>query len=177
MLAKCTAATALKKRRYRFDIKRMSADCAANYLRLSRLLPGIGGSSEGWRAGDRRELHIRDAGIEASLVFKVLELCKYTTVLELVMSMQALSSASLPGVQPLRMQVRLYHDANLAEVVSVSNQRSALASYSYPNAGMFQPDEKAQQNHFLAEWLSKTLRHGSASESAWRGDPKKVLAP
>jgi uncharacterized protein YqiB (DUF1249 family) len=34
---------------------------------------------------------------------------------------------------------------------------------------MFQPDEKEQQNRFLAEWLGKCLRYGMASETCCDG--------
>ena len=48
----------------------------------------------------------------------------------------------------------------MAEVVACNQQPSRLASYQYPNELMFQPDEKEQQNRFLAAWLSLTLKQG-----------------
>jgi len=58
------------------------------------------------------------------------------------------------------LQVRLYHDARMAEVC-VSQQISRLQpSYHYPNAKMHHRDEKEQCNHFLGEWLRFCLVHG-----------------
>ncbi|EMP84373.1 hypothetical protein VC116063_002770 [Vibrio cholerae O1 str. 116063] len=34
------------------------------------------------------------------------------------------------------------------------------ARYDYPNENMVQPDEKAQLNRFLGDWLTFCLKHG-----------------
>ena len=58
----------------------------------------------------------------------------------------------------------MYHDLRLAEVVTVSGRRLGLAKYEYPNELMFQPDEKVQQNLFLAELLGQFVQYGLAAE-------------
>lgn len=160
----------------------MSADCEANYLRLCRLLPDIvelaefarqnTDASTKARLGDiaERRLQIElSTPHPAELVIAVAEQCRYTTTLNVTIQ---LTSAQSDGVNEaglddklaqssrVNLQVRLYHDVRLAEVIAFSDQRAALASYEYPNEVMFQPDEKAQQNKFLAEWLSMTLNSG-----------------
>ena len=60
------------------------------------------------------------------------------------------------------MTVRLYHDARSAEILDVTGQRQLQGFYDYPNVAMMQPDEKAQQNRFLAEFLGVSLATGVA---------------
>ena len=54
----------------------------------------------------------------------------------------------------------MYHDARMAEVVSAEHARRLRSIYPYPNEAMHQPDEKAQLNLFLGEWLSHCLACG-----------------
>ncbi|CSB80969.1 dehydrogenase [Vibrio cholerae] len=85
---------------------------------------------------------------------QVLEVTKYTTLLEVCQS-DDLSVFPLPT-----MSVRLYHDARVAEVCSSEQLGRVQARYDYPNENMVQPDEKAQLNRFLGDWLTFCLKHG-----------------
>ncbi len=119
----------------------------------------------------------------AMLVLKIVEQSRFTSLVELqilngglylvndeqagsVMIEQSMNYNHFLNLmvtnRNLSMLVRLYHDARMAEVVAYSGEKAGLASYEYPNEMMFQPDEKAQQNRFLAEWLSISLKHGMA---------------
>ena len=166
------------KQRYKFNIKQMTADCEANYARICRLLPALVSLAERGRleasAGSgqyafeplQRELLIElPVGEPARLALTVDEQSRFTTLLTVEMSYMAShentdsivsNSQYLGGV----MNVRMYHDLQLAEVISVSGQRISLASYALPNASMFQPEEKAQQNRFLAELLGMSIQKG-----------------
>jgi uncharacterized protein YqiB (DUF1249 family) len=62
-----------------------------------------------------------------------------------------------------RFDLRAYHDARMVEVISFQSQRHIEARYDYPNTDMHAPDEKAQQNIFLAEWLSHCLEQGCST--------------
>jgi uncharacterized protein YqiB (DUF1249 family) len=57
-------------------------------------------------------------------------------------------------------EVRLYHDARLAEVVACQQIRRFKAVYSYPNTEMLQPDEKRQINALLRDWLTLCHKQG-----------------
>ena len=83
--------------------------------------------------------------IKASL----LETCKYSHVIELE-EKSAIASKILEG---LRLRVRVYHDARVAEVIDYQGHYRIKAKYDYPNPKMYYPDEKRQVNHLLAEWL------------------------
>jgi len=163
----------------------MTADCEANYLRLCRLLPDVvslaeqarleADSSSGKFATkvQSRELLVELPGDEvARLKLNIEEQCRYTTslVLELAYTGCGLFSRFITdsaGEFAANLQVKMYHDLRLAEVVAVSGKRVGLASYSYPNNLMFQPDEKVQQNLFLAELLSQFVQHGLLVEKGW----------
>ena len=65
---------------------------------------------------------------------------------------------------PPTMLIRLYHDAQSAEVVEVRNENRFKEVYEYPNPRMRAKDEKAQVNRFLGEYLAMCLRYGLAAE-------------
>lgn len=58
------------------------------------------------------------------------------------------------------LEVRLYHDASVAEVIACEGQRHFKARHEYPNKKMYQTDEKAQLNRFLGELLERCLTQG-----------------
>ncbi len=174
------------KRKYRFDIKAMMANCELNYLRLCQIMPSVNLSgldqgftqndSERCRAEDQMRCNI-DLGEDrlARLQLMITERCRFTTMVNLHLNIEAMSVVCQAAC--VNLSIRLYHDVNMAEVVACNQQPSRLASYQYPNELMFQPDEKEQQNKFLAEWLSLTLKHG-LSESVILGansDPTWLL--
>ena len=61
--------------------------------------------------------------------------------------------------------LRLYHDARMAEVVHCSTSRRFEARYRYPNPDMLQRDEKFQQNRFAAELLEFCLTNGRSVDT------------
>ncbi len=66
-------------------------------------------------------------------------------------------------VPDLRLEIRLYHDARLAEVVSYQGHGRFLALYPMPNRQMYQAHEKQQVNGFLHEWLRHCLARTARS--------------
>lgn len=139
----------LLRERYRLDLVELQATCAANYARLMRLLPDMRE-----HVGTRRVALSQGEHLLGVLALEVLEACPYTTTLQL---RQEHSWPWLP-VPPL--QVRVYHDARMAEVVSAASARGFRSTYLYPNSAMHQPDEKTQLNQFLGEWLCHCLACG-----------------
>ncbi|MGH1439323.1 MAG: DUF1249 domain-containing protein [Cellvibrionaceae bacterium] len=57
-------------------------------------------------------------------------------------------------------EVRLYHDASVAEVIAWEGNRRFKARHEYPNPRMYHSDEKAQLNRFLGELLELCLTQG-----------------
>ncbi|MFN3579928.1 MAG: DUF1249 domain-containing protein [Pseudomonas sp.] len=139
------------KPRYRVDLVALQATCEANYWRLLKLMPDMHEQSE-------RFLRVEaDDGQAQSLLIRVLERCRYTSTLQLVHQRQH------QWLQPPSMEVRIYHDAGMAEVVAAYNKRRFRGVYPYPNEQMLQPDEKYQLNHFLGEWLGYCQRYGQSA--------------
>lgn len=63
------------------------------------------------------------------------------------------------------MKVRLYHDAQMAEVVAWERHRVNRGHYAYPNTKMYHADEKVQLNRFLKEWLAHCLAEGKVLDA------------
>jgi len=75
-------------------------------------------------------------------------------------STQKFSSEMINTILQPNMSIRLYHDAQMAEVISSQNIRQVKPRYDYPNKDMHQQDEKQQINQFLNEWLHVCLELG-----------------
>jgi uncharacterized protein YqiB (DUF1249 family) len=139
----------LVRERYRVDLIELQAACEANYARLMQLLPAMRESNE-----VRRVALSQGDYAYGVLALQVLETCPYTSTVEVC---QEYNLAWLPTS---RMEVRVYHDARMAEVITAQNARRFRGVYPYPNAAMHHPDEKTQLNLFLGEWLSHCLNCG-----------------
>ncbi len=139
----------LLRERYRVDLAGLQAACELNYVRLMRLLPEMRSS-----IGARRLALSEGDQLLGVLAMDVLEANPYTTRLSLSLE-HSLAWLPLP-----RLEVQVYHDARMAEVVAAEHARRLRSVYVYPNAAMHQPDEKHQLNRFLGEWLSHCLACG-----------------
>ncbi|KPA92520.1 MULTISPECIES: DUF1249 domain-containing protein [Pseudomonas] len=144
----------LLRERYRVDLIGLQAACEANYARLMRLLPEM---RDQQRA--RRIAVTQGDQMLGVLALEVLQDCPYTTTL------LVRQEHSLPWLPVPQLQVQVYHDARMAEVISAEHARRFRSIYPYPNAAMHQPDEKAQLNIFLGEWLSHCLACGHEFEA------------
>ena len=164
----------------------MMADCEANYARICRIMPsvllkGLTGNSANNsesiissapaidEAQDNISFDIDLATNKpAKLSLSIAERCRFTTMVNLQVLID--SFVDVDGESGcVNMSIRLYHDVNMAEVIACNHKPNRLASYEYPNELMFQPDEKAQQNRFLSEWLGLCSKHGMSCESMTSG--------
>ena len=141
-----------RKPRYHADLIGLQALGETNYWRLLKLMPAMAEQDD-----QRIALDAGDGSVQA-LSLRVLERCRYTTTLLLSHERRH------DWVTPPSMEVRLYHDAEMAEVVAAYNSRRFRGVYPYPNEQMLQPDEKYQLNQFLGEWLGYCLRHGQSAQ-------------
>lgn len=119
-----------------------------NFRRLASLSPVLADgeglvTGEWWRAHD--------------IVIEIVERHRYTTIIALMQRLP-LSPAWLSSPS---MQVCIYHDACLAEVLTYQDQGRFQPRYDYPNPRMRQIREKRRVNEFLAEWLEHCLGRGS----------------
>ncbi len=147
----------LRRRRrkggYSVDLPSHMAECDANYHRLMQLFPDL-------REEDERQLSLPLPALQADVVFVVAEKGPYTTLLNIDVNSDQkwFAMAGAPA-----MDVRVYHDARSAEVVSYQQQNRFHGTYEYPNTRMRQRDEKAQINRFLGEFLTLCLEHGASA--------------
>ena len=147
------------KKRYAVDLKALHQVCDENYWRLQRLLPTLLDGTD-----DQTALSVSHAaGVQSRVIATVLERAPFTTTLHLVEQ----ANAQPYGAE---FMVQLYRDALMAEVTSYQNAQAAAPRYAYPNAEMRQPDEKAQWNFLLGEWLLYCLKHGHTE--AWHYQPR-----
>lgn len=143
------------------------ARCEANYYRLLRLFPCL---------HDERQRRLAlSLGNHPEVVLSVLERTTYTTLLTIEQrspeSMSSWSgmtdkSVTVRWFNPPVLTVRLYHDAQMAEVITCNSNRGVQPNNAYPNRHMFQPDEKRQWNGFLEEWLVLCQRYGYVVDAA-----------
>ena len=140
-------------RRYRVDLPAHMAECDANYLRLMKLFPAL-------REEDRKAFGVQVGDSPYEVHMQVMERGPYTSLLRLTQLPEAPWSTR-PGLV-----VRLYHDARSAEVVEYQRDGYFRAVYDYPDEHGRQPDEKAQVNRFLGEFLALCLKHGVSVRDA-----------
>ncbi|MDO3380883.1 DUF1249 domain-containing protein [Gilvimarinus algae] len=125
------------------------AQCEANYWLLRKLTPGVA-AREHWQFAVERGESRWEMRID------VTERMRYTTTVRV----RREDEGGSHWLQPPQLVVRLYHDAQLAEVLAWEGHRRLEARYDYPNGKMYQADEKSQFNRFLGEWLTHCLEHG-----------------
>ena len=148
-----------RQRKYVPHLPSMLAVCEVNYANFLNLLEDC----------DTRDLRYRfqvKEGMQYQIT--ILESARYTSTLEMTQV-----TTNTPEYLTPVVQVRLYHDARMAEVISSQRVGAIKASYAYPNNKMHQKNEKAQVNLFLAEWLAFCLKHkDTATIDDSRVDPK-----
>lgn len=135
-----------KRKSFKLDLTVLHALCDANYARMLQLFPD-------YETCNQRQLVVGSAQVR----LEVVERCRYTTIFHLHQT-----HATSRWLGRLRIEVRAYHDARMLEVGMFQSHRRIAARYAYPNAKMFQQDEKYQQNRFLADWMEHCLHNGRA---------------
>ncbi len=139
---------AVNSSRFSVDLSGHHALCEVNFHRFLKLMPGFNSGHRAWqfRTAQPLGLHID---------VRVVDVAPYTTTVDVLQSEGKVSFLS-----PARMQVRLYHDVAMAEVVGWNRHRHWLPKYDYPNKHMYHPDEKLSLNRFLGDWLSFCRKQG-----------------
>jgi uncharacterized protein YqiB (DUF1249 family) len=140
------------------DLAKQMAICEANFARLEKLLPNLDDCMQ-------CDIFVDVAGVQSKVMIEVCERFKFTTSLRV--SQCVIGDQIGTELQQLltpQLQVRMYHDARMAEVVSLAHQSQLKGKYTYPNKDMHQVDEKLQLNEYLAQWLTHCINHGYKSQ-------------
>lgn len=155
------------RKKYQPNLVSLMTLCANNYVLLLKI------QADKTALNQQRHFFINDY---LSYSVTVNEVTRYTTLLsfeqkplktselkandssQIKTKAKTLTSALHP-----RMIIRLYHDAQMAEVISSQGVFQVKPRYDYPNKNMHQQDEKQQINQFLNEWLHLCLEHGQVN--------------
>ena len=147
--------------KYRPKLSSLMNLCDTNYMLMLKLL------ANNENIGEQRSFFISDF---LSYTLTVKEVTRYTSVVNISQDAQAFSVKENTSVDEENknllhlfrpsMDIRLFHDARMAEVISSQDIRRVKPRYDYPNPDMHHPDEKQQMNQFLKEWLQLCLRLG-----------------
>ncbi|WP_165767140.1 DUF1249 domain-containing protein [Parendozoicomonas haliclonae] len=141
--------------RYKMDLAGLQAVCEANYRQLFKVAQDALCAQK----GSVKLLSSEWMNHSSKAHLEVLEQTRYTSLVALSLTSRLHDWLTLP-----QMQIRLYHDVQMAEVVSADHYRNLSAVYEYPNPAMHLPDEKHQLNLLLAEWLAHFLETGLSTE-------------
>lgn len=133
-------------RRYVPNLAAQQAESAANYLLLNRLMAVL---------DDDRQAVFGVPG-QGHILLTETERSPYTSFVTLV----GLDRAQ--WLQVPQLDVRMYHDARMAEIASIDGYRPIQGSHSRTDRRR-QADEKQQINTYLGEWLRYCLSAGLAS--------------
>ncbi len=139
-------------KRYNLDFPAMMRLCETNYAQLNRLLP----------REDTVGNHIDIQVVSTLYRLTIIESTRYTTLVRIQQMAPRVSYWSLPTLD-----IRLYHDALVAEVCASQQIYRFKARYDYPNPKLHQRDEKHQINQFLADWLRFCLAQGVMAAPAY----------
>ena len=118
-----------------------------NYIQLRQLVPDIDAIQ------DRSTSRVSGA---LNLYLTVQERCKYTTTLHLTYLFQD-GNGENPAPD---LVVRLYHDAQVAEVISRGGRRGRHKAEYDRFHHNYTIDTKWRANRFLQKWLGYCIRHG-----------------
>jgi len=129
-----------------------------NYIRLRNLVPDLDVMPD--------QVCSRIEGV-LDLHLRVVERCKFTTTLNLTYLFHD-DEGSFPAPD---MQVRMYHDAQVAEVISCGRRRGKRHASYNRMFNRYTLDEKWRMNRFLQKWLGYCLMQGH------RFIPGRVVLP
>ena len=136
--------------KHKVDLRKQQAAASGNYLRLLKLIPAMRDQND-----YNFLVHIPGSiGCDTVVKTEVIERGPYTTLVRINQNTPDKRTVaceqphSISWSQPVRMTVRIYHDAQMAEIVDFMDVRRFESSYDYPNLKMLLPDEKQQVNYF-----------------------------
>ncbi len=158
--------------RYTVDLAAMHALYEWNYARLQKLLRGAGAHERigvmaplefAWMAGDQP---VADADmVQPVLQLARVERTRYTETWRLAQMTQ-----TMPWCPELDMEVRIYHDARMADVLRFQSARRIPAIVPPLHGAGWRVNEKQLVNQFLGDCLQHCLSHGLPRDPLLRPD-------
>ena len=133
----------------RNDLSDLMAIYECNYIRLRQLLRDVD-------AFTPQASYVSRVDRALDLYLRVHERSRYTTTLSLTNQFEE-EQGEFPAPDN---QVRIYHDAPLAEVISCGRRRGRRAAVYDRTRNQYSLDRKWHMNRFLQKWLGYCLRQG-----------------
>jgi uncharacterized protein YqiB (DUF1249 family) len=125
------------------NLQKMQSVCSRNYALLLRLLPIEYEQDASWDINCDNQLEFR---------LKIIDRSRYTETISLVQL-----ASHLPRFMVTEFEIRVYHDAQMAEVISFQKHNRLRQNYPYPNPKLHHKDEKYQVNSLLKDWLNLVI--------------------
>lgn len=138
-----------QRQQYRVDVAALHRLHERNYAGLLHLMPDVGDV-----------IRIK-TGEFLTFDVAVTSESRYTSDLRIVQQPTHWAADYLRAI----LEVRMYHDVRMAEVLSSQGVRRLAVHYQQPNRDMRHRDEKLQVNEFLADWLQLCRHQGQVSSA------------
>ena len=139
--------SAFKARKQQLNLTRLHEECERNYRRLQRIIP------ESKILGATTRLYCEGQS-SSGMILEIIEVTKYTSTVLIIAD-----RAGPRWLTEIEIKVRIYRDAQMAEVIEWCSDRTIPWALSETTA-MHERDEKWQWNMFLSELLCHGLRVG-----------------
>ena len=136
-----------KARKQQLDLTRLHVECERNFRRLQRVIP------ESKILGATTRLYCEGQS-SSGMILEIIEVTKYTSTVLIIAD-----RAGPRWLTEIEIKVRIYRDAQMAEVIEWCSDRTIPWALSETTA-MHERDEKWQWNMFLSDLLCHGLRFG-----------------
>ncbi|TQV73049.1 DUF1249 domain-containing protein [Aliikangiella marina] len=146
------------KRAYTPDLSEFLSQCEVNYLLLLKLVPELQNLYEEDSSNDAVDSRWCLKSSALSLELRATEIARYTTTLDLV-----IRSPKIKLLKSEKLIIRLYHDAQMLEVMEGSGPGALKAIYEQVKGNQKTVDEKRQVNRFIGECLRNCSRANPVS--------------
>ncbi|NVK26210.1 MAG: DUF1249 domain-containing protein [Gammaproteobacteria bacterium] len=130
-------------KRYVPNLKKLQTICGRNYGLLLRMLPMEYSEGSQWQISLNHHL---------SYTLVVESVAPYTETMRLKQN-----QLGMPQFLATEIEFRVYHDAQMLEVLSFQQQNRLRQKYDYPNPKLHQKDEKLQVNSLLKDWFNLVI--------------------
>lgn len=147
----------LDSKKYTPNLAGFLSTCEKNYYLSKKIVESVGALE---KKGEQCTFGLAYNNDQSGIVTcTLLEVSAHTVTVEFKQHHPV--SEWLPGTCFV---VRMYHDAELAEVVEFQGKKHIAVKHAYPNRNMFQRDEKSQHNEFFFDWLQFCMEFGQRLE-------------
>jgi len=137
-----------QNRRYTPDLDDLLSQCELNYWLISRLVPDLGElfTRQSENPVELQAITLKTESVQLNL--QITDVARYTTTLNL-----SIRAPQINLVNSGTLIIRLYHDAQMMEVMEGSGPAALQAIYDESQGGAKNVDEKSQINRFIGECL------------------------